>query len=194
MENKKIKKINLLYLLGYIFVPMILIAICYVISYNFFREGTICVILLLVSPFISIIWWIFGGKIIFKKNQKRLEKMFKEQGFVQNNTFYGDGAEVIVDVNAGKIGLQFFWNPFESYIISAKRVTKAWVEDGKSGSGFMEGSSCVSFLFTIDNVKVRVYTFKSNQRFKMNSNYILTGISKADKMVNVLETARANDK
>lgn len=194
MENKKIKKINLLYLLGYIFVPMILIAICYVISYNFFREGTICVILLLVSPFISIIWWIFGGKIIFKKNQKRLEKMFKEQGFVQNNTFYGDGAEVIVDVNAGKVGLQFFWNPFESYIISAKRVTKAWVEDGKSGSGFMEGSSCVSFLFTIDNVKVRVYTFKSNQRFKMNSNYILTGISKADKMVNVLETARANDK
>lgn len=194
MENKKIKKINLLYLLGYIFVPIILIAICYVISYNFFREGTICVILLLGSPFISIIWWIFGGKIIFKKNKKRLEKMFKEQGFVQNNTFYGDGAEVIVDINAGKIGIQFFWNPSESYIISAKRIGKAWVDDGKGGVGFMEGSSCVSFLFTIDDVKVRVYTFKSNQRFKMNSNYILTGISKADKMVNVLETARNNDK
>lgn len=194
MENKKIKKINLLYLLGYIFVPMIVIAICYIISYNFFKEGTVCVILLLGSPFISIIWWTLGGKIIFNKNKKRLEKLFKEQGLVQNNTFYGDGVEVIVDVNAGKIGLQFFWNPSESYIISAKRIEKAWVEDGKMGTGFMEGSSCVSFLFTVDNVKVRVYTFKSNQRFKMNSNYILTGISKADKMVNVLETARANDK
>lgn len=194
MENKKIKKINLLYLLGYIFVPMILMAICFVISYNFFPKGTMCVILIMGSTFLSVAWWIFGGKIIFKKNKRRLEKMFKEQGFVQNNTFYGDGAEVIVDVNAGKIGLQFFWNPSESYIISAKRVTKAWVEDGKSGAGFMEGSSCVSFLFTIDNVKVRVYTFKSNQRWKMNSDYILTGISKADKMVNVLETARNNDK
>lgn len=194
MENKKIKKINLLYLLSYIFVPIIVMAICFVISYNFFSEGTMCAVLIMVPIFLSVIWWMFGGKIIFKKNQKRLEKMFKEQGFVQNNTFYGDGTEVIVDVNAGKIGLQFFWNPLESYIISAKRITKAWVEDGKNGAGFMEGSSCVSFLFTIDNIKIRVYTFKSNQRFKMNSNYILTGISKADKMVNVLETARSNDK
>lgn len=194
MENKKIKKINVLYLLGYIFVPIIVIAICIVISSNLPKEENISNILIMGSILLSIAWWISGGKIVFKKNQKRLEKMFKEQGFVQNNTFYGDGAEVIVDVNAGKIGLQFFWNPSESYIISAKRIEKAWVEDGKSGAGFMEGSSCVSFLFTIDNVKVRVYTFKSNQRFKMNSNYILTGISKADKMVNVLENARNNDK
>lgn len=194
MENQKIKKINLLYLLGYIFVPMIVMVICFAISYKFFPKGTMCVILIMGSTFLSVAWWIFGGKIIFKKNKKRLEKLFEEQGFVRNNTFYGDGAEVIVDVNAGKIGLQFFWNPSESYIISAKRITKAWVEDGKSGAGFMEGSSCVSFLFTIDNIKVRVYTFKSNQRWKMNSDYILTGISKADKMVNVLETARDNDK
>ena len=173
---------------------MIVMAICFTISYNFFPKGNMCVILIMGSTFLSVAWWIFGGKIIFKRNKKRLEKMFKEQGFVQNNTFYGDGAEVIVDINAGKIGLQFFWNPSESYIIPAKRIGKAWVEDGKGGVGFMEGSSCVSFLFTIDDVKVRVYTFKSNQRFKMNSNYILTGISKADKMVNVLETARQNDK
>ena len=58
----------------------------------------------------------------------------------------------------------------------------------------MEGSSRVSFLFNIDDVKIRVNTFTSNQRWRMDSDYILTGISKADMMVEVIETARSNSK
>ena len=99
-----------------------------------------------------------------------------------------------MDINNGKIALLFFWNPFESYVVEAKRVTKAWVDDGRHGKGFMEGSSQVSFLFTIDEIKVRIYTFTSNQRFRMDTDYILTGISKADMMVKVLESARSNSK
>ncbi len=68
------------------------------------------------------------------------------------------------------------------------------VDDGKHGSGFMEGSSQVSFLFTVDDVRVRVYTFRSNQRFRMDDKYILTGISKADVMLKSLNEARANAK
>lgn len=60
------------------------------------------------------------------------------------------------------------------------------------GSGFMEGSSRVSFLFTIDDIKVRVDTFTSNQRFRMDDKHILTGISKADMMVKSIEEAKAN--
>ncbi len=190
MENQKIKKINILYLLSYIFIPIVLCAICFTLSILYFPKGTMAVILVMVPFFGSIMWWILGGKIIYKINKKKLEKSLDESGFKRNNTFYGDGCTVVVDQENGKIAMLFFWNPFDKFIISAKRITKAWVDDGKNGIGILEGSSCVSFLFTIDDVKVRVYTFKSNQRWKMNSNYILTGISKADKMVNVLETAR----
>ena len=58
----------------------------------------------------------------------------------------------------------------------------------------MEGSSRVSFLFILDGIKIRVDTFTSNQRFRMDSNYILTGISKADMVVKTIEEARKKAK
>ena len=39
-------------------------------------------------------------------------------------------------------------------------------------------------------MKIRVDTFTSNKRWRMDSDYILTGISKADVMVEVLEQAK----
>ena len=52
----------------------------------------------------------------------------------------------------------------------------------------------VSFFFIVDGIKIRVDTFTSNQRQRMDSDYILTGISKADMMVKMLAQARANSK
>ena len=66
----------------------------------------------------------------------------------------------------------------------------AWAEDGAGGAGFMRGTNRVGFLFLIDNVKVRVNTFTSNQRWKMDDPKILEAISKADMMVQILETAK----
>ena len=117
-----------------------------------------------------------------------------EKGFNRKQTFYGKGKVVIIDTDKGQIGLVFFWNPFKTYIIPASKVSKAWVDDGKGGIGFLEGSSRVSFLFTVDDIKIRVDTFTSNQRFRMDSDYILTGISKADMMVKMIEEARSNCK
>ena len=54
----------------------------------------------------------------------------------------------------------------------------------------MRGTNRVGFLFLIDNVKVRVNTFTSNQRWKMDDPKILEAISKADMMVQVLESAK----
>ena len=65
------------------------------------------------------------------------------------------------------------------------------MDDGCSGAGFLKGSSRVSFLFVVDGIKIRVNTFTSNKRWRMDSNYILTGISKADMMVDVLKSAGA---
>ncbi len=194
MENEKIKKINVLYLLAYIFVPILVCALCFWISALYFPKGNMAVILIMGPSFLSVMWWILAGRIIYKQNQKKLEKELEQSGFERNHTFYGRGSMVVVDIVNGKIAILFFWNPFQSFVLPASRITKTWVDDGRSGSGFLEGSSRVSFLFNIDSVKIRVDTFTSNQRWRMDSNYILNGISKADMMVNVLETARSKAK
>lgn len=191
MENVKVKKINVLYLLGYIFLPMIICAICFEASYLFFPEGTMAVILLMGPSILSFVWWVFGGRFIYNHKRKELEKKLDENGFKRIQTFYGSGNMVVVDSENYKIAMLFFWNPFESYILPTNRISKAWTDDGKSGAGFMAGSSRVSFLFKIDEVTVRVNTFTSNQRWRMDSNYILEGISKADMMVEILEKAKS---
>jgi len=191
MENEKVKKINILYLLGYIFLPMVICTICFTTSYLFFPEGTMAVILIMVPSFTSVAWWIFGGRFIYNHNRKKLEKELDEKGFKRNQTFYGSGNMVIVDTENYKIAMLFFWNPFESYVLPTNRISKAWTDDGKSGAGILAGSSRVSFLFIIDEVKVRVNTFTSNQRWRMDSDYILTGISKADMMVEILNKAKS---
>ncbi len=192
--EEKIKKINILYLLGYIFGPMAICAICFLISYLYFPKGNGAVILIMGPSLLSIIWWIFGRSQIYKTVTRKFEKELDSKGFNRNQTFYGKGKVVIIDANKGQIGLVFFWNPFKTYIIPASKVSKAWVDDGKGGIGFLEGSSRVSFLFIVDDIKIRVDTFTSNQRFRMDSEYILTGISKADMMVKMIEEARSNCK
>lgn len=192
--EEKIKKVNLLYLLGCIFVPIIICLICFTISANFFQKGTGAVILIMVPTALAFIWWTFGERMIFKNKTKSFEKELDEKEFNRNQTFYGKGKTVIIDLDKGQLGIIFFWNPFKTYILPASRIEKAWVDDGKGGAGFLEGSSRVSFLFIVDGIKVRVDTFTSNQRFRMDSNYILTGISKADMMVKMIEEARSKSK
>lgn len=191
----KIKKIDVLYLLGYIFVPVILIAISYTLGYFFFSEGgNMAVVLFMGVPALAFVWWMFAGRLIFKQTRKKILARFEEEKFKSDQTFYGRGCTVYIDEKKGKIGLVFFWNPRQTYIIPASRVERAWVDDGKSGAGFMAGSSRVSFLFIVDGVKVRVDTFTSNQRWRMDSDHILTGISKADMMVELIENAKKASK
>lgn len=194
--QEKIQKINILYLLAYILVPILVCAIGYTLCYFCFHDGgTGAVVTTMVPTIAAIAWWIFGGTTIFKKKTKELEARFNKEGYKRNHTFYGRGKTVVLDLERGMMGLAFFWNPAQTYIIPATRVTRAWVDDGRMGSGFMEGSSRVSFLFTIDSdIKVRVDTFTSNQRFRMDDKHILTAISKADMMVQSIETAKANYK
>lgn len=192
--EEKIKKINVAYLMGYIFFPMLICAICFLMSYLFFPKGNGAVILTMVPSFLAILWWVIGGTQIFKFQTKKFEKELDNKKFNRSQTFYGKGKVVILDLEKGQIGLVFFWNPFKTYILPASHVEKAWVDDGRGGAGFLEGSSRVSFLFIVDGIKIRVDTFTSNQRFRMDSDYILTGISKADMMVKMIEEARSNSK
>lgn len=194
--QEKLQKINIWYLLGYIFLPIIICALGYTICYFCFYDGGMGAVLTTMVPTIlAMIWWIFGGAFIFKKKTTyKLSQEFKNQGYKANQTFYGRGKTVMLDIDKGIVGLAFYWNPFQVYVIPASRVEKAWTDDGKMGSGFMEGSSRVSFLCIIDGIKIRVDTFTSNQRFRMDDKHILTGISKADMMVKSIEEAKANSK
>lgn len=193
--DKKIVKTDILYLLLSIFAPIALIAIGVGITYLFFHDGGKgAVIFMMGPPAIAFVWYVFGLSTIFKKQYKKFEAELDANGFKRNQTFYGKGKFVTIDLEKGEIGLMFFWNPFKSYVIPASRVENAWVSDGRSGSGIMEGSSRVSFIFIVDGIKIRVDTFTSNQRQRMDSNYILTGISKADMMVNMIAMAHQNSK
>lgn len=191
MENEKVQKINVPYLLAYILVPILLIAACLTVVYFCFPHGGTMAPVLVLGPWIvSIIWWVFGGTAIYKGQRKKFEAELDQQGFTRNNTFYGRSCTVIVDANRGQVGLIFFWNPFRHQVVSAKRITKVWMEDGRGGAGIFEGSSRVGFLFIVDQVKIRVDTFTSNQRMRMDDSRITTGISKAKRMVEVLTAAK----
>lgn len=189
--DKKIQKINYIYLLCYIFVPLMVVSAGFLLGYYLFHDGGAgAVVCFMGFPLVAILWWSFGGKLLYKQHCKKLIRELDERGFSRNQTFDGRGSTVVVDLNRGELALVFFWNPFDHYILPAKRIERAWVDDGAAGGGFLRGSSRVSFLFQVDGVKIRVDTFTSNKRWRMDSDYILTGISKADVMVEVLEQAK----
>lgn len=188
--SQKIKKINVPYLLLYILVPLAVIVVCGFLYAKFFPAGTMAPILSMAPTLLAAVWWVGGGRLVFKRQQKKLAAELKQKGFVAGYTFDAKNSYVAVDAQNGEIALLFFWNPFQSAVLPTSRIDKIWVDDGATGSGVMRGSSRVSFLFTLDGVTIRVNTFTSNKRWNMDSNYILTGISKADMMANVLVEAR----
>ena len=191
MNTTPVKKSNIVYLLLVIVVPIAVIALGILIGYFFFRDGGAGAVVCFMCPAIlSVAWWILGPTTIWNQKKKKMMKTLSSQGFNRNQTFYGSNQTVAVDIRQGKVALLFFWNPFVEYILPASRIAKAWTEDGAGGAGFMRGTNRVSFLFLIDEVKVRVNTFTSNQRWKMDDPKILEAISKADMMVQVLDAAK----
>ncbi len=191
-ENEKLKKSNLVYILVYIFVPIIAIVICYYIYAVAEVIGAAAVALIFGPLVFAALWWVILGKPLYSMRTKKMEKELDGAGFSRNHTFVADGCTVIVDQENGKLAILFRWNPFRYYVFPASRISKTWVNDGKTGTGIFAGSSRVSFLFLVDGIKIRVNTFISNRRWAMDHKYILEGISKADMMVEVLNDARGN--
>lgn len=184
MEQQKIKKVNVPYMLACIFLPILLIVLATVVGIMFLPTN-IATILMMAFLVASILWWVMG---IDKVHEKKKEEKFKEldsSGFVRNHTFKGDSSTVAVDIEHGKIAISFKWNPSECFVIPANRITKMWTDDGKK----MGGTSRVSFLFIVDDVKIRVNTFISNKIWGMKSSTVLEAISKADMMVEALKNA-----
>lgn len=191
MNEKPVKKVNVAYLLATILIPIVLIAALGFVGYTFFRDGGNGAVICFMAPtLLSIAWWILGPTFIWRSAKKKMTQQLDEQGFTRNHTFYGSNQTVSVDLNQGKIALLLFWNPSKLYVLPASRVTRAWTEDGAGGSGILRGTSRVRFGFLVDDVTVKVNTFTSNQRWKLDDPKILEAISKADMMVKVLGVAK----
>lgn len=109
MIEEKIKKINMVYLLSYIFGPIILCAISVLIGYTFFKDGGTGAVIFFMGPFvIAFLWWTFAGTFLFKRKIKEFETELDNLGVSRNQTFYGKGKLVILDLETGQMGLVFF--------------------------------------------------------------------------------------
>lgn len=189
-ENQKVQKYNIKYMAGYVMIPALIMALCIGLNILFDWKGMLAVVTLMVIPVLCIVFWCTAYSILYKRKKKEMPDELHRAGFVQNHTFNGNSCTVVVDEVHAQVGLLFGWNPFQTQIFPASHLGRVWVDDGAGGSGFMRGSSRVSFLFEVDGIKVRVNTFTSNKRWRMDSDYILTGISKADMMAEILNKAK----
>jgi len=184
-----IQKINVLYLLANVFGPALFLVAGVALAVRL--PERVGLVLSMVIFILAVLWWAFLGRKVYEKKRDRKLQELQESGFVPNHTFNADGCTVVADLVHGQVALLFRWNPGQVYVRPASALSNVCVDDGRGGMGFMEGSSRVSFLFTVEGVKIRVNTFTSNKRWRMDSDYILTGISKADVMVEALTAAGA---
>lgn len=192
MSNGPVRKFNPVYLLAYIFVPMIISSLCIWLAVICFPHGgTGAAILSMTPTLLSIAWWIGGGRFLYKRAKKRMENLLKEKGIQAKHVFYSRGWSIFADVAQGQVGLVSFWNPTKLFLIPASRLEKIWVDDGIGGVGIFKGSGRVSFLLQVDNANVRVDTFISNKRMVPNDSHVLDGISKADTWKEILEAAKS---
>lgn len=187
--NERIQKVDALYLLGNIFIPLIGAIVINVVGALFL--GSFGIMLGLAAMLFAILWWAILGKSVYNKGKESKLSELDDSGFVRNHTFLGDGCTVAIDIEHKQIALLFRWNPKKVYIRPASALSRVHTEDGKTGSGVFAGSARVRFCFVVEQIRINVNTFTSNQRFPMNSEHILTGISKADMVVEALVAAGA---
>lgn len=186
---EKMKKLDPVYMLVNILTPFVVLIGALALGLALPEQAGLVLSILGVG--FACLWWAFLCHKLYEKRRDKTLAALSADGFDPSHTFNADGCTVAADLNQGKVALVFRWNPKKAYVRPASALTELRVDDGRGGVGFLEGSSRVSFLFRVEGMKIRVNTFTSNKRWRMDSDYILTGISKADVMVEALTAAGA---
>lgn len=190
---EKMKKIDPVYMLVNILLPFVVLIATValgVLLYDYVPEQVGLVLSILGVGFFAL-WWAYLGRKLYELRREKTLAALRAGGFSPSHIFNADGCTLAVDLERGEIALVFRWNPKKAYVRPAGAISELRVDDGRGGAGFLEGSSRVSFVFRVEDAKIRVNTFSSNKRWRMDSDYILTGISKADVMVEALTAAGA---
>lgn len=189
IEN--VKKISITYFLFYILAGTGVTAAGTMLSIVL-GNGLMAAAVLMLTMIFVFFWCYLAGKWIFKKRKKAFLKELEASGFLTGQILDDSSAMLAVDSETGRIALIFRWNPFQGYVLPARRITKIWVDDGRSGKGILEGSAYVSLEFIIDGVRAGIYTLFSRRRYAMASEHVVTGIAMAAKMADAVNAAKGN--
>ncbi len=121
--------------------------------------------------------------------KKKLEKRGAELGkdFSCNYKFTAHNAIFYIDADGGRLGVLWRGNPSEIQLADLRGLTDVRTNDGKK----LGGTSLVRCQFKLDGKGYSIHTFRSNRQWSMKSSEVLEGISKADKLCEMLSAAKA---
>lgn len=152
----------------------------------------------LIDNITVIVTGIWGGVVVaiilpgfmeksMKKKATALEAKFPEMGFTYQYKFTSKNGIFYIDAN-GRLGVVRKYNP-EFQLVDVTKITDIKTHDGRQFNG---ATNMVSCRFKVDGQKVTIPTFTTNARggFTMKSAQVLEGISKADKLCEMLTMAK----
>lgn len=184
------KKIDVKYV-GTLSAAAILLAAATSVIIDLFSGHNMSKLIIMLILFTMVSFFVvfsLAAKVIFKKQIKKHEKKFSLIGFQTTSQFRSNVFYFYVAKEQGEIAVISRWNPFEMQVMSANKVKKAYVDDGKSFTG---GTRRVRFCVDIDNYTIKVVTFISRQTYSLKSKEVLTALSKADLQVENIQYAQS---
>lgn len=123
-----------------------------------------------------------------KTGSEALEKSFGSMGFSYQYKFTTNNAVYYID-QGGRMGVVWRGNPQELQFVDLNKLSDIRVNDGKMGWA----TSRVSCQFQLDGKKTRIDTLRvSRGTLSMKDKRVLEAISKADKLCELLKTAKSN--
>ena len=150
-------------------------------------DGDFLISVFETSLFISIFLCCFYIPMSNIITGKLAEKTINKTEEYNSNTFYTNNSIIRIYRQTGKIVYVANQNPFKLQVISAKDISNVRTYYIKGPFG---GTRYVCFEFIYQNKRVRIPTFTSRNMYSMESEEVLTALSKADTFCEILENAK----
>jgi hypothetical protein len=124
------------------------------------------------------------------KKARRIEAGFQGRGFHSDYKFTAGNAIFYIDVDGGRLGVIWKYNPDELQFANLSGLTDVRTHDGRMFNG---GTSQVRCMFRLDGKRYSIRTLLVRRgSYSMKSDEVLEAISKADTLCEMLTMAKAN--
>jgi len=186
-ETEKFKKC------GKLFWPLVIGAVAFPFLLSLFKElagggfqiKSFLTLVIVLMIFVVIVFvMILGNGMILSFLAGRTAKRINELPYHFRESFEDDvlHSRLYIDVENGVIGYISIYNPFQIQIFNASRVDQI-----KTIASSIRG---VSFVFSIDGKKVKMYTLMEEHIVHLNSAEAKEAKAEADKYVACLQEAK----
>lgn len=153
--------------------------------FAFLFEGDARLILLIVPFCLLGLTFIAIVHVLYRSNIAKLKRR------IEGHLLNGNICAIIVDLEQNQIGLVFFWNPFENFILPAKNISKVWVDDCKRGFGIgCTERVCCRLIVDELRVSLIIPVNLGNRMLPMSHPKVRIAVSKAEHMVAIINQAR----